>query len=185
MYIKCCDENDKFHYLIKMKVVCSNYHGVFSFPQDNVQFQDLITFGHKFYKHRPHMIKYQKDGITLLIFTSLRFRVMGKGESHIQVLEDFLRSLPWRSQFSSLTNSMTITHQLPLDHINLNKLNKKYFQLELELFPAAKLLHSGREHMNVFHSGKIIILGARDVNSVSSSVAPICLKMWGGYLFPM
>lgn len=150
-----------------MIVSCSNYHGALTFPYENVQFKDLIKFGDRFYSHRPHMIKYQKDGITLLIFTSLKFRLMGKGCCHIQVLKNFLHSLPWYSQIGPLTNSMTIVHQLPIQHINLYNLNKKYFQVELELFPAAKLLHSGREHVNIFHTGKIIMVGVRNVNNVT------------------
>jgi TATA-box binding protein (TBP) (component of TFIID and TFIIIB) len=95
---------------------------------------------------------------------------MGKGDFHRKVLENFLHSLPWISQISSMTSSMTIVHQLPMDHINLHTLDIKHFQVELELFPAAKLLHSGREHVNVFHTGKLIILGVRDMNSVTSLI---------------
>lgn len=160
-----------------MIVVCTNYHGLLSFPHKNVQLSDLISFGHKFYSHRPKMVKYQNDGITLLIFTSLRFRLMGKGDFHKRVLETFLQSLPWISQISAMTSSMTITHQLPLDHINLHKLDKNYFQLEMELFPAAKLLHSGREHVNVFHTGKIIIIGVRDMRRVSHLIDYIMFVM--------
>ena len=44
------------------------------------------------------MVTYRDEGVTLLIFTSFKFRLMGKGEKHKRVLQNFLRKLPWKAR---------------------------------------------------------------------------------------
>ena len=149
-----------------MKTVCCIYHGSLTFPNNSTRLEDLIPFGTQFYNHRPRMIRYKKDDITLLIFTSFKFRLMGKGENHLIILHEFMSKLPWKCHAkSNMTLNMTITHQLLSTHINLHKLNRHYFQVEMELFPAAKLIHCGREHVNIFHNGHIVITGARNMEN--------------------
>jgi len=154
-------------------VRCTNVHGKLSILQKNIQLEDLKPFTSKFYNHRPRMLKYNKDGISILIFTSLCFRIMGKGEKHEQVMQEFIRSLPWSCHVSILSKSMTMTYQLPIYHINLHNLNRDYFQVELELFPAAKLLHSQKSHVNIFHSGKVVLLGMRSVEHALRLIANV------------
>ena len=113
------------------------------------------------------MIKYHKNGVTLLLFTTFKFRLMGPGQEHRQILKEFLTQLPWIASVGEMTVNMTVSHQLPDGvHVNLWKLEEEAFQKEMELFPAAKLIHEGREHVNVFHSGHIVITGVRDLNRV-------------------
>ena len=160
-----------------MLVVCMNYHGSLTFPENKIKLEDLIPYTTKFYNHRPRMIKYHKNGITILVFTSLRFRLMGKGDIHKQILQDFLHMLPWKSHVGEMTCSMTVSHQLPVKHINLHKLDRRYFQVEMELFPAAKLIHKGHEHVNIFHSGKLIITGVRELPSIVPLIDHIMLHI--------
>ena len=145
-----------------MRVECRNYHGSISVPGHMVSLEDLVPYASKFYNHKPRMVTYCKEGVTILIFTSLKVRLMGKGESHKRVLHEFLRSLPWKARIGEMNCTMTVSHSLEMC-INLHKLDRRHFQVELELFPAASLIHSGREHVNVFHNGKVVVTGVRDV----------------------
>ena len=161
-----------------MKAVCCIYHGSLTFTNDNTKLEDLIPFATQFYNHRPRMISYKKDDITLPIFTSFKFRLMGKGGHHHLILHDFLAKIPWKCHINSkMTMNMTITHQLLSTHINLHKLNRHYFQVEMELFPAAKLIHNGREHVNVFHNGHIIITGVRNLENVQSLINQVLKRI--------
>ena len=65
-----------------------------------------------------------------------------------------------------MTTNITISHHLSNTNINLHKLDRRHFQVEMELFPAAKLIHAGREHVNVFHNGNIVITGVCDLSCV-------------------
>ena len=160
-----------------MLVECRNYHGLLSFPRRSVRLVDLVPYASKYYNHRPTMVTYRDEGVTLLIFTSFKFRLMGKGEKHKRVLQDFLRKLPWKARVSEMSCTMTVSHSLNT-HINLHTLDRTHFQVELELFPAAKLRHSGREHVNVFHTGKLMITGVRDVRHVQALIDRVteCIK---------
>ena len=89
------------------------------------------------------MIKVRKEGVTLLIFTSMKFRLLGKGDQHVQILHEFLQSLPWESCISEVNTHMTVSHQLATTNINLHKLDYRDFSVEMELCPAAKLRHCG------------------------------------------
>ena len=114
------------------------HHGTLSFPE-TVCLEDLVPYATQFYNHRPRMIKIRKEGVTLLIFTSMKFRLLRKGDQHVQILHEFLQSLPWKSCISEMTTHMTVSHQLSMTNINLHKLDYRDFSVEMELFPAAKL----------------------------------------------
>ena len=138
--------------------------------------EDLIPFGTHFYDHRPRMIKFTRHGITLLVFTSLRFRLMGKGEHHKSVLAEFLNSIPWKIEAKNLKlSTMTLTHGIPYQ-INLHKLYRQPFSLDSEQFPAARWIHEGRENFNVFHSGCIVITGVTDINKTEAHAIPTLLS---------
>ena len=146
-----------------------------------ITLEDLAPYAHTFYQHKPRMIKYRHEGITILIFTSLRVRLMGGGETHAAVLRLFLDSLPWPIAVVGTElrlSNMTVTHHLPFC-LNLHKLisHHKHFSTELEIFPAAKFLHGGREHVNVFHTGRIVITGVRDINNVENHILPRLLPL--------
>ena len=157
-----------------MKVVCKILHGqLLPNHGEIITLEKLSHFTHVFYQHRPRMLKYNKNGVTLLIFTSLRFRLLGKGEAHLQLLEDFLLHLPWTIRVATqIQVNMTVTHQLE-KCVNLHRLShNNRFSTELELFPAAKFIHTGREHVNVFHTGRIVITGVRDINKSQNILLP-------------
>lgn len=136
--------------------------------------EDFIPIATKFYDHRPRMIKFASCGITILVFTSLRFRLMGKGENHLSVLSEFLTLAKVEARNVTLT-TMTITHRIPYQ-INLHKLDPRHFYMDSELFPAARWIHDGRENFNIFHSGSIVITGVKDIYNLESQLIPKLLS---------
>ena len=156
-----------------MKVVCRILRGQL-FPRDDVEMplEKFEPYATTFYHHKPRMIKYRSEGVNLLIFTTLRFRLMGGGKAHESVLHQFLKTLPWQMHVSGLTlASMTVTHHLH-SLVNLHKLTLPHFSTELELFPASKFIHKGKAHVNIFHTGRIVITGVRDINKTQHHLLP-------------
>jgi hypothetical protein len=142
-------------------------------PVPNITIEALIPYMSKYYCHKPKMVKYHCRGVTLLIFTSFKFRLMGGGWSHEQILQEFLQQLPFKINVLNLRlSTMTLVHDLK-QTINLHKLCPPYFSYEPELFPAAKLIHSGRENVNVFHSGKVVVTGMKDINKFQFYLLPL------------
>ena len=152
--------------------MCTNYHGRSLIPP-NLQLKDLEPFATQYYNHRPTMIKYYHDGVTLLIFTSFKFRLMGAGNQHLFVLSKFLEMLPVKIEIGEYHVTYTVSYQLPIKHVNLHKLSPEYFHYEPELFPSAYLRHEGREHVNIFASGKTLMTGIRDLARVNVLIQQI------------
>ena len=67
----------------------------------------------------------------------------------------------------------TISQQLTHNNIVLRALNTEFFDLTLELFPAAKYRHTGKEHVNIFASGKVIITGVRVLDHIPQLIHSI------------
>jgi len=157
--------------IITCRVLCGQLQSADGSPHTLEEFAPFAT---AFYQHRPRMVKYRSGDVTILIFTSLKFRLMGSGSSHLVVLHDFLRRLPWRMGFENFRlMTMTATHQLK-GHVNLHKLNRQKFRVEQEIFPAAHWLHGtgSGEHFNIFHTGRVVITGVRDINKVEYQLLP-------------
>ena len=167
-------------HLIIMRVVCRIYRGRLE-GRDGLTLEELAPYAHHFYQHRPRMIKYRESGVSLLVFTSMQFRLMGGGENHLRVLQKFLQRLPWHGAVQArnvLLSTMTVTHQLEQTSINLHRLGQQspqHFVVELELFPAAAWINrgGGREHVNVFHTGCVVITGVQSINSVACNILPL------------
>ena len=150
-----------------MKVVCQIYRGQLS---ADCTLEQLEPFATNFYSHRPRMIRFRLNGITLLIFTSFRFRLMGRGDQHLAVLHSFLKKLPWQLKVSNLhLSTSTVVHDLG-HSVNLYSLESDHFFVELEIFPAAIFRHGGKEHINVFHTGRLVITGVQNFDKINYPV---------------
>lgn len=168
-----------------MKVVCRVMSGqLLLLGADKIVLEQLAPYAQRFYQHKPRMIKYRSEGVTLLVFTSLRFRLMGGGENHMRVLHEFLQRLPWNLFVSDINvSTMTVTHHLGM-RVNLHKLDARHFSSELELFPASVWLHGiGRENVNIFHTGRIVITGVRSINKVETHLLPRLLPLLSHALY--
>ena len=154
-----------------MSIICKNIHGIF---HGIIQLNELEPFVTRIYKGRPTMLKYSQNGITLLIFTSLKFRLMGKSD-HLFVLDDFISKISAKFQVSYeiLSISYSARVQLSIAHINLYKLNREHFYHEPELFPCASLRHECKENVNVFSSGVCIVNGLVDLKRIDVLTAKL------------
>lgn len=162
-----------------MQVVCRIFRGQFelSLSIQQLRLEDFYPFATTVYRHRPSMIRYRSRNITLLLFTNFKFRLMGKGEAHIEVLREFLAQLPWGSDMKIRNlrlSTMTLTHCLPMS-VNTHKLcqNHDKFRAEWELFPAVQWLGAGGGvHVNIFHTGKVVATGVKSINEAESRLLP-------------
>jgi TATA-box binding protein (TBP) (component of TFIID and TFIIIB) len=111
------------------------------------------------------MLRIRLDNITILVFNNLKLRLMGRGNGHRLVFNEFLSNIPKVKVLSALQlMSFTGTYQFP-HIINIQNLDPTYFYVDLETFPAAVLRHDGQENINVFLSGKIVITGLKQTSN--------------------
>ena len=136
-----------------MQVTNINYRGRVTCPLSDLKFPNSMA--------PPHMLRFKcKDTMTLLVFKTGKCRLMGCKEP---VIYPPKCSVPY-----ILTSMMTITFTMNVGHeINLYKmattLTCKKCMYEPEIFPAARLLQFNPLCVNVFHSGKVVILGAKSM----------------------
>ena len=120
------------------------------------------------------MICYKSHGICILIFTTLSVRIMGAGGKHLHVFNKLISLIP-NIQITQQPRLMTYTvcHQLTHRNIVLRGLDTTRFDVTLELFPAATFRHDGKEHINIFASGKLVITGVRDLDCIATLIEKI------------
>ena len=132
-------------------------------------FNNFISLADRAYLHKPRMLKFRRNGITLLIFNNLKFRTMGgQGldheiifQLHKYTMHQILESFPWPCESLNMEiSTMTLSFQVPY-FINFHYLPKENFYVDTEMFPAAKLLHTGSCHVNVFATGHVVATGVK------------------------
>lgn len=106
----------------------------------------------KVYNNTPTMKLYKINNCTMLLFANGKSRIMGKPTS----INDFIENNSFLISNLKLV-TMTVTYTLPYK-VNLHKISKP-FSYEFELFNAAYIKLP--EHVNIFASGKIVILGVK------------------------
>ena len=153
-------------------------------------FNDFISLADRAYLHKPRMLKFRRNGITLLIFNNLKFRTMGgQGldhevifQQHQDVLRQVVATMPWSCNIVSMDiSTMTLSFQVPY-FISFYKLPEQHFYVDTEMFPAAKLLHTGSCHVNVFATGHVVATGVKSyshamtlINQLVFALTPDCL----------
>lgn len=116
------------------------------------------------YRGRPTMIKYKRHGSTIMVFTSLKARIMGNPDNHWQTVEEFCK-LSESSISGYNCQSCTVIHRVPFQ-IPLDKL-PSCFRFEPEIFFAAYRIIEN-VHVNVFHTGKINITGTKSLEEAQT-----------------
>lgn len=136
--------------------------------------EDFMPFAHVKFINRPTMAKFYYEGVTILIFTSLKCRSMGLPLNctndldliiarHKEIIFDFTCKFPWALELRDVSlSTATVTHQMPF----IVSLQADYFTFEPELFCGAKLKINDRAHVNVFISGKVVCLGVKSKEHV-------------------
>ena len=116
----------------------------------------------------PYQIVLRQSNLCFILFNSGQCRVMGKSTfTNCVVLFDHIVNILSCNIITPLhVVSYTLTHQLPLKYcpLNLHMLIKKFdtdtqVHFEPELFPALYITKWTNCHVNVFSTGKIIVLG--------------------------
>lgn len=92
----------------------------------------------KWYKNKPQMLKINiEPGLTLLIFKSLKFRLMVSNRKKLSIINVELieRNLPKLLYIENFEiQSQTIVFQLPFNSVNLYKLPSNFFVLHRNYF---------------------------------------------------
>lgn len=112
---------------------------------------------------KPHQIVIRFNSCTFLLFSSGTCRIMGKAsiniaDANLNYIVDLLHTfiiLP----LSCVTQ--TVVFKLNVAHINLHKAVNiiPNSMFEAELFPSLVLNHFKPLHVNVFATGKVVVLG--------------------------
>ena len=154
-------------------MTCVNqiYRGQFNCSFSRLEFVNLClsetmpAYIHvKFYSRNPCMWKLAVPlKWTLLLFNSGKFRVMGKDFELDKILPLMKFILKCRIQDFPILQSETFVFVLsvPVDlHLAYQKLeNRTLFVYEPELFPSLQILKWRPICVNVFHTGRCVILG--------------------------
>lgn len=111
----------------------------------------------RYYSHRPTMLKISlKPKGTLLIFTTGKFRVMGMIDPN--AVSQCLEQVTGQPQtFLLQTDTVTLLSR-PIKYTILKR-HCPYLTYEPELFPAIHIRKWPDVHVNLFHSGQVVILG--------------------------
>src|SRR5713101_2842653 len=156
-------------------MTCVNqvFRGTFSLPA-NMKFHEIIQpvshpgIINHYHSSRPHMHSLKWKGKwTLLLFSSGKFRIMGPIMNVDAVIDFILGLLPRRTSLSESPVLRTETFTFSIGRsINLYLFKKsnqadRLIQYEPELFSALRLLYWSPINVNVFHTGKIVVMGAK------------------------
>lgn len=138
-----------------MMIVNINYRG--SLAKDDFK---KISFNDRLSPPRQRVFKTKSSG-TMIAFPSGKFRLMGLRKP----LEN-LSNLPFLPESIQL-QSCTVVDDLEVD-VNLlllaHLLSPKRCTFEPEIFPAVRLIEFKPLCVNVFSSGKLVLMGVRDLD---------------------
>jgi len=117
----------------------------------------------KLYPNIPRMIRIRyKNKFTILIFNNGKIRVMGNcNEWTIEELNNIISSLLYRPiNLVHISDTVVFSMLTNVNLYNFSKLNSNCKLLhEAELFPAISLLEWRPTFVNLFYTGKVIVLG--------------------------
>ena len=166
-----------------VNVVCSAQLVV----KEGKTLEDLFPFADKIYNHRPTMAIFKRSGMTIMVFTSFKCRIMGLPIVHgerkslndlMKMASSILRQWiceikeDWGEDvglidFTFLTSTMT--HKIP-SLINFHK-NQHCLNFDLELFCGAKFTSAPPStHVNVFSTGQVVATGLKSDTSMRRTI---------------
>ena len=118
----------------------------------------------------PHIMIYRcKTGAKLLIFKSKKIRLMG----HVGSLPKF----PFQvvlDRAMSMTAVVNLHKQINLYRFHAQNLTECFF--EPEIFPAVRIKHE-RICINLFSTGKMVLLGIRSIDEANDIVSKVRHKL--------
>lgn len=129
--------------------------------------QDKNSIALKHYETLPRMVRLRyKNEFTILIFNNRKIRVMGNINSRTHdELHEIVNSLLLHTVYLKHISD-TVVFQLPYQ-ISCYFFAKKYYKdniiYESELFPAISIHEWAPTHVNLFHTGKVTVLGKNSI----------------------
>ena len=135
-------------------------------------FDGSYSFTRKYYPQQPHMIKVNSPTWAFLLFPSGKYRLIFKTDaSNVKFTLDFIIRVLLDNNNAVAPNnyklqSETFTLSLPFN-VNLqlykeaNNTSNSDLQYEPELFPALRLNWYPPVMINLFHTGKVVIMGRK------------------------
>jgi TATA-box binding protein (TBP) (component of TFIID and TFIIIB) len=122
----------------------------------------------KLYFPSPKMIRLRVESFTILIFNNGKIRVMGNVGAHtIDSLNALCAYILERKvNLNHISDTIIISLDRPINCYSFAQQYSSYTKIlyETELFPALSILEFAPTHVNVFHTGKIVILGKEAQN---------------------
>ena len=126
----------------------------------------------KLYSQRPRMLRIRYEQLTILIFGTGKVRFMGKPREEYELVLLFSKLTDMDLTCMKLINE-TVTFQLDIPYpVNLLKYAHTYphiFTFEPELFIGMHISYFKHVHVNMFSTGKVVILG-RDAQTTAQQV---------------
>lgn len=120
----------------------------------------------KYSTSRPSQIIIKYDYCTLLLFSSGNFRIMGKCTNVEEIINPLVSALQTFISLDPFCVSQTVVCKLASTSLNLhyyvNHIPTAMF--ECELFPALSIAYFNPLHVNLFSTGKVVILGNDALN---------------------
>ena len=129
-----------------------------------------VTFSHvKLYKGRPRMLTCRiEPGITLQVFPRGSVQLLGGNvlNNHMRIYRDVLLPLFNGHLTLPIIETMTVVCYSGRSFNFSSIMTNAHVMYEVELFPALQVSLWKPVHMTVFHNGKIILTGIKDLRQV-------------------
>ena len=139
------------------------FHGFKDLQQMAVMTDSTIMY-------KPRMIKLKYKDCTILVFNSLRARIIGKEKIDADFLRDFTLKYMCKVKNFRIQCMTVVYNHKPL---NLSLLdNNSNLQNNMELFPAVTCKYN-KFHFNIFSSGKIVITGLKCLTDITIAISYI------------
>ena len=135
----------------------------------------------RYYSSKPSQVRIRcgrNGGTTCLIFARGGLRVMGGEVNSVAAAEKIMRNILQKFTCAlpvEITlQTITATHSLPCDNINLQKFHKLIkSQLDLEIFCALRIIEFGKVSVNLFSTGKMVLCGCQSVEQTQDIIGKI------------
>jgi TATA-box binding protein (TBP) (component of TFIID and TFIIIB) len=137
----------------------------------------IIHVNHQIKQPEQLIVRFS-NSITMLLFKTGKFRLMGKGAENEWDASHCVYLVSGTWPFLEL-QTMTAVFKTP-NRINLEKFTSLFDSYyNAEDFPAVQIRQFKPIHVNVFASGKIILCGIKDLkvaNKIRQTIEPIALE---------
>ena len=135
-----------------------------------VLYEQLVKdYDVKLYVQRPRMLRIRYDQVTILIFPNGKVRFMGKPHEEFELVLLFSKitdmDLDWMKLISE-TITLKLDVSCPINLLDYAHTHPHLFTFEPELFIGMHVSYFKHAHVNIFSTGKVVILGRNAQDTV-------------------